>query len=79
MRRPRRSLDALLVIVALVLVSGVGLATTYNHLTRIVKHGGSVKRGQLIAYSGTTGRSTGCHLHFETLDNGNFVDPRRWL
>jgi len=61
------------------LVSGVGLATTYNHLTRIVKHGGSVKRGQLIAYSGTTGRSTGCHLHFETLVDGNFVDPRKWL
>ena len=60
-------------------VSGVGLASTYNHLTRIVKHGGSVKRGQLIAYSGTTGSSTGCHLHFETLNNGNFVDPRRWL
>ena len=60
-------------------VSGVGLASTYNHLTRIVKHGGSVKRGQLIAYSGTTGSSTGCHLHFETLNNGDFVDPRRWL
>ena len=58
---------------------GVGLASTYNHLSRIVKHGGSVKRGQLIGYSGTTGSSTGCHLHFETLENGNFVDPRRWL
>jgi murein DD-endopeptidase MepM/ murein hydrolase activator NlpD len=60
-------------------VSGVGLATTYNHLTRFVRTGGHVKRGQLIAYSGTTGSSTGCHLHFETLDNGNFVDPRKWL
>ena len=59
--------------------SGVGLATTYNHLSRIVKHGGRVKRGQLIGYSGTTGTSTGCHLHFETLENGNFVDPRKWL
>ena len=60
-------------------VSGVGLATTYNHLTRFVRTGGHVRRGQLIAYSGTTGSSTGCHLHFETLDNGNFVDPRKWL
>jgi murein DD-endopeptidase MepM/ murein hydrolase activator NlpD len=58
---------------------GVGLASTYNHLSRIVEHGGSVQRGQLIGYSGTTGSSTGCHLHFETLENGNFVDPRRWL
>jgi len=60
-------------------VSGVGLATTYNHLTRFVRTGGHVSRGQLIAYSGTTGSSTGCHLHFETLENGNFVDPRKWL
>jgi murein DD-endopeptidase MepM/ murein hydrolase activator NlpD len=60
-------------------VSGVGLASTYNHLTRIVRSGGHVGRGQLIAYSGTTGSSTGCHLHFETLENGNFVDPRKWL
>ena len=36
-------------------VSGVGLATTYNHLTRFVRTGGHVRRGQLIAYSGTTG------------------------
>jgi murein DD-endopeptidase MepM/ murein hydrolase activator NlpD len=60
-------------------VSGVGLASTYNHLTRIVRSGGHVGRGQLIAYSGTTGSSTGCHLHCETLENGNFVDPRKWL
>lgn len=59
--------------------SGVGLASTYNHLSRIVRYSGSVKRGQLIGYSGTTGTSTGCHLHFETLENGNFVDPRKWL
>jgi murein DD-endopeptidase MepM/ murein hydrolase activator NlpD len=61
------------------LVSGVGLASTYNHLTRFVRTGGHVSRGQVIAYSGTTGTSTGCHLHFETLENGNFVDPRKWL
>ncbi|NHI19809.1 peptidoglycan DD-metalloendopeptidase family protein [Phycicoccus endophyticus] len=54
---------------------GVGLATTYNHLSSIVVGGGYVSRGQLIAYSGTTGSSTGCHLHFETLVNGSFVDP----
>ncbi|MFZ0158760.1 MAG: peptidoglycan DD-metalloendopeptidase family protein [Kineosporiaceae bacterium] len=60
-------------------VRGVGLATTYNHLSRVVRHGGSVSQGQLIAYSGTTGLSTGCHLHFETLANGDYVNPMRWL
>lgn len=61
------------------LVGGVGLATTYNHLTRIVVGGGHVDRGQVIAYSGTTGSSTGCHLHFEVLANGVYVDPMGWL
>ena len=61
------------------LVSGEGLATTYNHLQSIRKWGGRVSRGQVIGYEGSTGTSTGCHLHFETLENGNFVDPRKWL
>ncbi len=61
------------------IISGVDLVTTYNHLSQFVMRGGSVKRGQLIAYSGTTGYSTGCHLHFETLENGNFVNPRKWI
>ena len=61
------------------LVSGVGLATTYNHLTSFVRRGGHVSRGQLIGYSGTTGTSTGCHLHFEVLENGTFVNPRTWM
>lgn len=61
------------------LVRGVGLASTYNHLTSIVRGGGHVSRGQLIGYSGTTGTSTGCHLHFEVLENGNFVNPRKWM
>ena len=60
------------------LVRGVSLSTTYNHLTRIVTHGGHVSRGQLIGYSGTTGSSTGCHLHFETYEDGTPVNPRRW-
>jgi murein DD-endopeptidase MepM/ murein hydrolase activator NlpD len=58
---------------------GVGLSTTYNHLSRIVQHGGHVDRGEVIAYSGTTGSSTGCHLHFETYENGVPKNPRRWL
>lgn len=58
---------------------GVSLATTYNHLQSFVVTSGSVRRGQLIAYEGTTGSSTGCHLHFETWENGTAVDPRGWL
>src|SRR6478672_5569402 len=58
---------------------GVDLVTTYNHLTSIVDFGGSVNRGQLIGYSGTTGYSTGCHLHFGVYEDGTPVDPRGWL
>ena len=58
---------------------GVDLVTSYNHLSSIVKFGGSVQRGQLIGYSGTTGYSTGCHLHFGTYEDGTPVNPRNWL
>ena len=58
---------------------GVDLVTTYNHLSSIVKNGGKVNRGQLIGYSGTTGYSTGCHLHFGTYEDGTPVNPRGWL
>lgn len=62
------------------LVNGVYLVTTYNHLTRsTVRDGEELKRGEVLGYSGSTGYSTGPHLHFETLENGNFVDPMKWL
>jgi murein DD-endopeptidase MepM/ murein hydrolase activator NlpD len=58
---------------------GNGLITTYNHLEGIgVKKGQSVQVGQLIARVGTTGSSTGCHLHFETILNGKHTDPDNW-
>jgi murein DD-endopeptidase MepM/ murein hydrolase activator NlpD len=60
-------------------VGGGDLATTYNHLSRIVVYDGSVSRGEVIGYSGTTGLSTGCHLHFETLLDGRFVNPMGYL
>ena len=60
-------------------VDGQNLASEYEHLSRFVVTSGPVKRGQLIGYSGTTGRSTGCHLHFAVLDNGNYVNPMIWL
>jgi len=58
---------------------GVGLTTTYNHLSRFAVTRGHVARGQVVAYSGTTGTSTGCHLHFETRQDGSPVNPRNWL
>lgn len=58
---------------------GVSLATSYSHLSRFAVTSGPVSRGQVIAYVGTTGMSTGCHLHFETRESGAPVDPRNWL
>ncbi len=59
---------------------GADLVTTYNHLTSFaVGRGQQVGRGQLVGYVGTTGASTGCHLHFETLVDGSFTNPRGWL
>lgn len=58
---------------------GVDLATAYGHLSKFIVTHGHVKRGQVIALSGSTGLSTGCHLHFETRDNGKPVNPLTWL
>ena len=58
---------------------GNGLITTYNHLESIaVKQGASVEVGEVIAKVGTTGMSTGCHLHFETILNGVHTNPSNW-
>ncbi|WP_246084609.1 M23 family metallopeptidase [Pseudarthrobacter phenanthrenivorans] len=58
---------------------GNGLITTYNHLEGIgVRTGQSVQAGEVVAKVGTTGASTGCHLHFETILNGNHTDPAKW-
>ncbi|HKS01947.1 MAG TPA: peptidoglycan DD-metalloendopeptidase family protein [Arthrobacter sp.] len=61
-------------------VQGNSLTTIYYHNTSVVVSSGQqVSQGQLIAYSGTTGNSTGCHSHFETWLNGEAVDPMRLL
>ena len=55
-----------------------GLETYYGHLSKyIVKSGDIVKAGELIGYGGSTGRSTGPHLHFETRYMGQAFDPER--
>jgi murein DD-endopeptidase MepM/ murein hydrolase activator NlpD len=55
---------------------GDGLVTTYNHmLGAAVKTGESVEVGQVIGLVGETGSAIGCHLHFETIKDGKYVDP----
>jgi murein DD-endopeptidase MepM/ murein hydrolase activator NlpD len=61
-------------------VQGNSLTTIYYHNSSVVvSRGQQVSQGQLIAYSGTTGNSTGCHSHFETWLNGRAVDPMNLL
>jgi murein DD-endopeptidase MepM/ murein hydrolase activator NlpD len=61
-------------------VNGALLTTTYNHQSHIgVVVGQHVDVGDVIGLSGTTGYSTGCHLHFELLVNADFVDPMPWM
>jgi murein DD-endopeptidase MepM/ murein hydrolase activator NlpD len=61
-------------------VDGALLTTTYNHQSRIdVQVGQAVRAGDPIGLSGTTGYSTGCHLHFELLVNADYVDPVPWI
>jgi murein DD-endopeptidase MepM/ murein hydrolase activator NlpD len=59
---------------------GNGIVTRYAHLSRIdVKEGDMVGVGQRVGRIGSTGRSTGPHLHYETRINGEAVDPMRFL
>lgn len=59
---------------------GAGIATRYGHLSRImVGNGERVRRGQLIGLMGSTGRSTGPHLHYEVRIDGRAVNPLPFL
>ena len=59
---------------------GNGYVTRYGHCEKIdVKVGDTIKKGQLIAQMGSTGRSTGPHVHFEVWRNGRPVNPERYI
>jgi len=59
---------------------GGGIVTLYAHNSKLaVKTGDVVSKGQLISYVGSTGQSTGPHIHFEVRVNGNYQDPKNWL
>ena len=61
-------------------VNGANLMTSYNHFSRFaVSTGQEVTKGQLVGYSGNTGTSTACHLHFEVYVNGSTVNPMTML
>jgi murein DD-endopeptidase MepM/ murein hydrolase activator NlpD len=63
-----------------ILDHGGGIATAYGHNTSVaVAVGQSVSQGQVIAYAGSTGHSTGPHVHFEVRVNGSAVDPLGYL
>jgi murein DD-endopeptidase MepM/ murein hydrolase activator NlpD len=63
-----------------VLDHGYGIVTKFGHLSRFaVSTGQRVKRGDVIAYVGTTGRSTSPHLHYEIWMNGRLTNPMRLL
>lgn len=64
----------------IIISHGGGLQTLYGHASKIfVKPGQRVSRGQSIALCGTTGRSSGTHVHFETIVNGRKVNPLAYL
>lgn len=59
---------------------GNGIETIYGHNAQVVVSAGqSVKKGQLISYAGSTGISTGPHVHYEVRENGTPVDPIKYL
>ena len=65
---------------AVIIDHGNGLSTVYGHNSSLlVSAGQSVSKGQIIAYSGSTGNSTGPHCHFEVRSGGEPVDPMGYL
>lgn len=61
-------------------INGHNYTVIHNHLSRYaVRVGERVRRGEVVAYTGTTGWSTGCHLHYTVLRDGVAVDPAKYF
>lgn len=62
-------------------VNGKSVSTRYAHLDQrsSLTEGAQITRGAFVGYEGTTGNSTGCHLHFEVIENGVRVNPRLYV
>lgn len=66
--------------ISAILDHGYGLTTRYAHMQRLaVKEGQTLVRGDIVGYVGSTGRSSGPHLHYEVRMNGANVDPMRYI
>ena len=64
----------------IVLDHGHGIVTRYGHAHQVLKKAGDqVKRGEVIAELGNTGRSTGPHVHYEVILNGVPVNPEKYI
>ena len=62
------------------MINGKNVTVIYNHLSGYRAHTGNrVTRGEVVGWVGTTGWSTGCHLHFTVMVNGTPVDPMNWF
>ena len=61
-------------------IGGDDIVTSYSHLSGFaVGSGQGVSAGQVVGYVGTTGSSTGCHLHFMVYDDGTPVNPENYV
>lgn len=61
-------------------IRGANISSGYAHQSKVVVHAGQrVKQGQIVGYVGSTGLSTGCHLHLQIYRNGTRVNPMRYL
>ena len=59
---------------------GYGMLTRYGHIKKLLKSKGDrVKRGEIIALVGNTGRSTGPHVHYEVKLNGKNINPKDYF